>query len=167
MEQALVHREAIMPLLLMEIEAAAADPAPWIEGDNAPLLFALVLLGHCRVLEAHDTLLRLAALPNDDAEALLDDATTELLPVHLWQTSGGETAGLRWLLDDKTLAHADEQADSLTSAKRTWIKYWQRGVLLPSPRPASAPRGGFRNPFTVISCTGRVFSRRRGSGSSA
>ncbi|KAF0282336.1 hypothetical protein BA900_07455 [Spiribacter roseus] len=98
--------------LLMEIEAAAADPAPWIEGDNAPLLFALVLLGHCRVPEAHDTLLRLVALPNDDAEALLDDATTE-------------------------------------------------------PRPASAPRGGFRNPFTVISCTGRVFSRRRGSGSSA
>jgi hypothetical protein len=75
----------------MEIEAAAADPAPWIEGDNAPLTFALVLLGHCRVLEAHDTLLRLAALPNDDAEALLDD---------------------------KTLAHADEQADSLDISEK-------------------------------------------------
>ena len=90
-----------MPLLLMEIEAAVADPAPWIEGDNAPLLFALVLLGHCRVLEAHDTLLRLAALPDDGTEALLGDATNELLPVHLWQTSGGETAGLRWLLENR------------------------------------------------------------------
>ena len=101
MEQALVHREAITPLLLMEIEAVIADPAPSVKGDNAPLLFALVLLGHCRVLEAHDALLRLAALPGDGAEALLGDATTELLPVHLWQTSGGETAGLQWLLENR------------------------------------------------------------------
>ena len=101
MEQALAHREAITPLLLMQIEAAIADPTPLIEGDNARLLFALVLLGHFQEPHAHDVLLRLAALPDDGAEALLDDGITKLLPVHLWQTSGGETTGLRWLLENR------------------------------------------------------------------
>ncbi|MEX2575736.1 MAG: DUF1186 domain-containing protein [Halofilum sp. (in: g-proteobacteria)] len=99
MEQAVAQSAAMTPLLLQRLEAVVAEPEIWSDADNAGLLYAMALLGYFREPGAHDALLRLAALPEEVLEHLLGDATTEYLPVVLWQTSGGETAGLKRLLE--------------------------------------------------------------------
>ncbi|MDZ7749048.1 MAG: DUF1186 domain-containing protein [Halofilum sp. (in: g-proteobacteria)] len=101
MDQAVAQASAITPLLLERLEAVAADPQGWAERSAAGLLYTIVLLGHFRVTAAHEPLLRLAALPEEVQDRLLGDAITELLPVLLWQTSGGETAGLERVAEQR------------------------------------------------------------------
>jgi hypothetical protein len=101
MEHAAAQPAAITPLLLQRLEAVIADPAQWRDRDNAGLLYAMALLGYFGETGAHDPLLRLAALPEDTVEGLLGDFVSERLSVVLWQTSGGETAGLKELLENR------------------------------------------------------------------
>lgn len=101
MDEAVRQREAITPLLLERLDSVIADPQREVDHPTPGLMYALVLLGHFREQRAHEPLLRLAALPAATVDYLLGDAITELLPVWLWQTSGGEQSGLKRLLEDR------------------------------------------------------------------
>jgi hypothetical protein len=121
MDQAAAQASEITPLLLERIESVAADPRGWAERDAAAVLYPIALLGHFRETAAHEPLLRLAALPEDVQERLLGDAITELMPLLLWQTSGGETAGLR---------RVAEQRDAYGFGRGAAIEALVFGVLL-------------------------------------
>lgn len=101
MDQAVAQAPAITPLLLERLRSAADDPEAALAHDHPGLLYAIVLLAYFGETAAHEPLLRLAALPEDLQEPLLGDAITELLPVVLWHTSGGETAGLKRVVADR------------------------------------------------------------------
>lgn len=102
MDAAVAQQAALTPLLLQRLESAAADPEALLDTDAAGLLYTLALLAHFRETAAHEPLLRLASWPEDVIDELLGDAITELLPAVLWRTSGGQTDGLRRLLEDRT-----------------------------------------------------------------
>lgn len=102
MDAAVAQQSALTPLLLQRLDSAAADPEALLDTDAPGLLYTLALLAHFRETAAHEPLLRLASWPEDVIDELLGDAITELLPAMLWRTSGGETDGLRRLLEDRS-----------------------------------------------------------------
>lgn len=102
MDAAVEQQSALTPLLLQRLESAAADPEALLDADSPGLLYALALVAHFRETAAQEPLLRLASWPEDVIDELLGDAITELLPAVLWRTSGGETNGLRRLLEDRS-----------------------------------------------------------------
>ncbi|WP_207132037.1 DUF1186 domain-containing protein [Halorhodospira neutriphila] len=102
-EAAVAQQETITPLLLQHLEPIASDPQRWLalEDQGPTLLYTLVLLPHFRETRAHPHVVTLATLPKALAEPLLGDAITELLPMALWRTSGGDTTSIQEVAKDR------------------------------------------------------------------
>lgn len=97
-EAAIANREAITPRLIAIIEAAIANPDAITNPDGGfGLDFALMLLGHFREPAAHPAILKLCALPNEQADELMGDLITEDLPVILLRTASGNFEGIKSL----------------------------------------------------------------------
>ncbi|MFT4625209.1 MAG: hypothetical protein ACI8PZ_003876 [Myxococcota bacterium] len=91
------HADEVAPHLVAILdEVVRVDPDP---ADFAPL-YALSLVAHLRVRQAHATLLALARLDSDAFEARFGGYLTEQFGAALLRTSGGELSGIQALLCD-------------------------------------------------------------------
>ncbi|MBT3220523.1 MAG: DUF1186 domain-containing protein, partial [Proteobacteria bacterium] len=92
------HANEVVPHLIAILDAVLDGARD--EDDLGPL-YALSLLAHLGVREAHPTLLALARLDDDDFEWVFGDYLTEQFDAALLRTSGGELEGIRKLLCDR------------------------------------------------------------------
>lgn len=98
LDAAMAQPEAMIPRLIEILHNATQEPDSFLE---SPLPFyALILLGHLRAGEAHAAILDFAALDCDALENMLGDVLTELMPIILYRTCGGQVEGIKALALD-------------------------------------------------------------------
>jgi hypothetical protein len=95
-DEAIRQRDEIIPQLIRVLEQTLAAPTE-PQGSTAHI-YALMLLGRFREPAAHDPLIRLLSLPDDQAYPLFGDLITEDIPLILVRTSGGSTQRLKELI---------------------------------------------------------------------
>lgn len=104
-QAAMDQRDEVVPLLLEHLERVIREPEALLSSaEPAPLLldYAVYLLGHHRVREAHQPLIALASLPGKLPDDLLGDTIGEGLDVLLWKTSGGESGDITRLAENRS-----------------------------------------------------------------
>ena len=99
-QAAMEYRDDVVPLLLDLLERVLRAPEEFTYPDYESLLpvYAVYLLSHHRVPQAHRLLIGLASLPGQMPLDLFDDVVHEGFPVALWKTSGGDPARIKELI---------------------------------------------------------------------
>jgi len=100
LEQAVAQKDGITPHLLGILERVADDPDEVLDQDDFSFLYALYLLAQFRETRAYPLVVRIASLPPDTVEALLDDTITEGLPKILASVCGGDTSLIKQLAEN-------------------------------------------------------------------
>jgi len=102
MEEAVAHREEIIPRLLSVLEDVARDPQPYAaDGDRMIHIHAMYLLAQFRETRAYPLLVRIFAAPGDLTEDLAGDVVTEDLSSILASVSGGDPSGIIALVENE------------------------------------------------------------------
>ena len=101
---AIQQREAITPILLEALEAAADDPAALDADDRAMLhIFAMYLLAQFREQAAYPLLVRFFSLPGDLSLDLTGDVVTEDLGRILASVCGDDVAPMQRMIEDPAI----------------------------------------------------------------
>jgi hypothetical protein len=91
-------REEITPFLIEIVESIASNPSEYVDREGYfAHIYAIMLLGHFREPGAHESIVKLAGLPEDLADKLLGDMITEDLSVILYRTCGGSLESIKCL----------------------------------------------------------------------
>ena len=86
-DAAIALKEEITPHLMGVLESVLANPAKYADNEDfIAHLYAFVLLGHFRELQAHQVIVNLFSLPEQYISPLFDDLITEDLPAVLYFT---------------------------------------------------------------------------------
>lgn len=107
MDEAVAIGPAMAPALQSLLDEVLAAPEAFTAYGNEDYvghLYALALLTHWGVADAHPQVVRLAQLPEVVGEKLLGLAVAELLPAALHRTRGGSHESLRALAADPSVA---------------------------------------------------------------
>ncbi len=102
-EAVVARQEETIPLLLDILRTILRDPAGYIaehDEDFAPL-YVVAVLAHLRPPQAHDLLVAMCRLPEEQFESLIGGFTTEGMDRILFATSHGRTDGMRALIEDR------------------------------------------------------------------
>lgn len=92
-DAAIAQRKEITPYLIDSLEKLAANPANYLDDlDYYLYIYALMLLGHFRETQAHQSIVKVFGLPlpGDALYRLFGDITTANLPIILFNTCGGD-----------------------------------------------------------------------------
>lgn len=106
-DEALTIGAPLEPALLGMLDKVLAEPEAFTafgNEDYAGHLYALALLTHFRVAQAHRAVLRLARLPEALVDQLLGQGVSALLPAALYRTSGGSSEEIERLAADPLVA---------------------------------------------------------------
>ena len=103
LQAAMDQRDGIVPLLLQHLQDFLASPESHTppEYDSFFPIYAVFILAHHRVREAHSMLVELASLPGELPFDLLGDVITEGFPAVLWNTSGGDSSDIERLIENR------------------------------------------------------------------
>ncbi len=103
MVDAAIERQAqITPLLIDILKQVIADPTPYAENeDRFSHVYALMLLGHLKATQAHQTIIDLFSLPEKTVDSIFGDIVATNLPMILLNTCGGSIAGMRALATNR------------------------------------------------------------------
>ncbi|MBL0176072.1 MAG: DUF1186 domain-containing protein [Ignavibacteria bacterium] len=97
-DEVLRRPDEFIPELLGIVEDVIAEPEEFLaEDDYIGHVYAVMLLGHLRVSEAHVPIIELFSLPGDLPHALFDDIITEDLPHILLRTCNGSLEAIKTL----------------------------------------------------------------------
>jgi hypothetical protein len=97
-DAAIAQRDAIIPHLITVLENLASDPETYsTDPDYYAPVYASMLLGHFRAVEAHPAILQVFSLPKPYPENMFGDIITENLPAILTLTCDGDLSGIRAL----------------------------------------------------------------------
>lgn len=120
-------RAEVVPLLVAILEDASRDPETYAagRGDDFAALYALVLVGHLRAAEAHDSVANLCRLPEQVFELVFGGFITEGTDRALLRTSGGRTDRLVELVQDPNV-------NEYIRAQRPTLSPWRSVVATPS-----------------------------------
>ena len=95
-EEALSNRDEIIPALMEILQRLLENPEKYSENsDYFGHIYAVMLLGHFKEKRAHEVILRLFSLQNDQPYRLFGDVVTENLPVILLRTCDGNFEGIK------------------------------------------------------------------------
>jgi hypothetical protein len=97
-EEALIIREEITPLLIGILEEVAADPVEYVELDRFGHEYAVALLAHFREPAAHLPIIRAFSLPPETLDLIWGDMITETLPALLCRTACGDYDAIKGLV---------------------------------------------------------------------
>ncbi len=101
-EEAVAHREEIIPELLRILEEVAADPERFAKDpDYMALTYAMFLLAQFREARAYPLLVRIFSSPGELAFDLAGDAVTEHLANILASVSDGDMSGMMALIENE------------------------------------------------------------------
>jgi hypothetical protein len=103
-QAAMDQKEEVCPLLLEYLTRVLRDPAKYSdpdENDSFLPIYAVTLLGHHRVREAHTLLIELMSLPGEMPFDLLGDAVLSVCIPALWKTSGGDPTDIVGLIENR------------------------------------------------------------------
>jgi hypothetical protein len=102
MVEAAIGRQAeITPRLIEILQGAIEDPQSIIDNrERFDHIYALMLLGHLKSVEAHPVIIKLFHLPEDTIIRLYDDILTNNLPTVLANTCGGDIEPMKSLVVD-------------------------------------------------------------------
>lgn len=96
---ALTQRDAIIPRLIAVL--ADAHRAPEKYNSGSVHIYAFLLLGHMRAVEAHPVILELGRLSSDQSYDLYGDLITESAAMVLFRTCGGDLTGIKQLVQNR------------------------------------------------------------------
>ena len=97
-DEVLRRPDEFIPELLTIVADVLADPEGFLaEDDYIGHVYAVMLLGHLRVSEAHAPIIELFCLPGDLPHVLFDDIITEDLPHILLRTCNGSLDAIKAL----------------------------------------------------------------------
>ncbi len=102
-QAAMDQPDEIVPLLLAHLEEVLAEPERFTDPDDPSQLpaYALILLSHLRIREAHRLLVDLLSLPGETPLDLFGDLVHENFPIALWKTSGVDITAIKGLIQNK------------------------------------------------------------------
>lgn len=102
---AIADRDAIIPILLDELERLASDPQAVMAEDEAYMrhIFAMYLLAQFRETRAFAPLIKICQFPYEDLDFLLGDVITEGLPRILASVCGGDIAPIKSIIENQDL----------------------------------------------------------------
>jgi hypothetical protein len=103
-QAAMDHPDEVIPHLLEILKAALEEPERYTNSEVNNILlptYAVYLLSHHEVREAHELLIDLASLPEDRAFAIFEDTIHEAFPEALWKTCGGDATAIKGLIENK------------------------------------------------------------------
>ena len=102
-DAAILLKDEITPHLIKILENVLANPGSYIEDDSLnDHIYSVMLLGHFKVLAAHQVIVDLFSLSDDIPEQLFGDIKTENLPVILLNTCGGDVKSIKAMVLDKS-----------------------------------------------------------------
>jgi hypothetical protein len=143
------HPRQTVPHLLAILREVLQDPRGYLEraGADFGVIYAIVLLAHLREPLAHELIVRIARLPDDVLDPLLGDFLTEEMGNVLLLTCGGQTEGLRAILQDRAAneysrsqaARALVMAVHMGYAERDEVLAFLAALLVPE----AAPEGSY------------------------
>jgi hypothetical protein len=101
LEEAIILREAITPLLIRILEEVAADPAAYADEGHFANVYAVALLAHFQEPAAHLPIIRAFCIDDEQREDIWGDMVTETLPALLFQTCNGFLDTIKELILNK------------------------------------------------------------------
>ncbi len=100
-DAAIERQTEIIPRLTDILNQVTENPQPFVDNeDRFDHIYALMLLGHFRAVEAHPAIVNLFHLPEKTLDTLYDDITTSDLPTVLANTCGGSIETMKSLVFD-------------------------------------------------------------------
>ena len=102
-QAAMDQKDEVVPLLLEHLEQVLLKPETFCpdEYESSLPLYAVVLLNHHRVVEAHRLFVALASLPGEMPFDLFGDVIHHGFPEALWKTCGGDPADIIRLVENR------------------------------------------------------------------
>lgn len=95
-EAAIQRKTEVIPRLIEILRPMIDDPTPYLEDEDLfGHIYAVMLLGHLRATDAHQTLIELFSLPDGVPDNLFGDITTSDLPMILLRTCGGSLEAIK------------------------------------------------------------------------
>ena len=95
-DAAIERRDEIIPRLIEVLRNLLDDPTPYIENEEwFDHLYAVMLRGHLRVVEAHQIVIDLFSLPVEIIDPIFGDTITSDLPGILMRTCGGDLESIK------------------------------------------------------------------------
>jgi hypothetical protein len=101
LEQAITKKDEITPHLLKILEEVASHPNDILEQKSAVYLYALYLLAQFREKQAYPLIVKIASLPPETVDALLDVTITKWLPNILASVCGGDVSLITELAENR------------------------------------------------------------------
>jgi hypothetical protein len=90
------HRTEIVPRLIEILRMVSDDPTPYLEDEDLfDHIYAVMLLGHFKATEAHQTIIDVFSLPDDMTYQIFGDTGTSDLPMILLRTCGGSLEAIK------------------------------------------------------------------------
>jgi hypothetical protein len=102
-QAAMDPKDDVVPLLPAHLEQVLPAPEKYVTPEyesNLPL-YAVYLLSHHRVREAHPLFIALMSLPEEMPLDLFSDTIHEGFPIALWKTCGGDPADIIQLVENR------------------------------------------------------------------
>jgi Protein of unknown function (DUF1186)/SEC-C motif len=101
-QEAIAHREEIIPRLLAVLEDVARDLQPYAdESDRFIHIYAMFLLAQFREPRAYSLLVKILSGPSEQVKDLAGDVVTEDLDNILASVSGGDPSGMMALIENE------------------------------------------------------------------
>jgi hypothetical protein len=90
------RRAEIIPRLIEILRTVIDDPKPYLEDEDLfGHIYAVMLLGHLKATEAHQTIIDVFSLPDDMSYQIFGDTGTSDLPMILLRTCGGSLEAIK------------------------------------------------------------------------
>jgi len=99
-QEAIEHREEMIPILLGVLEDVARDPIPYTKERRIIHIYAMYLLAQFREPRAYPLLVRIFSAPGELAFDLAGDVVTERLGRILASVSDGDMEGMKSLVEN-------------------------------------------------------------------
>ena len=101
-QAAMDRPDEVVPLLLEHLEEVVQEPERFKAADYESQLpaYAVVLLSHHRVAEAHRLFIDLLSLPGETPFDLFGDMVTETFRAAMWKTCGGDVTSIKRLIEN-------------------------------------------------------------------
>ncbi len=100
-EEAIRLKDEIAPHLIEHLKMLLADPSQYVSEDHYGNMYAFILLAHFRETKAHQIILEIGSLPEEDIDDLFGDMITEGFPWIFYATCGGSIEHLKKLVLNK------------------------------------------------------------------
>jgi hypothetical protein len=100
-EEALDHREELVPHLITIIETVANNPLLYSMEQRNAHIYAAALLSHFGEPAAHRPFIRAFSIPEEQLIDIWGDMTTETLPTLLYRTSDGSMEAIKELVTNR------------------------------------------------------------------